>query len=58
MTRDEFVGELLACARELVSAMWSALPDEQRLRLAAIERELACASSPRAHPPSLDVKDV
>jgi hypothetical protein len=40
MTRDEFVSELLAGAKRLWTAMWSALPDERRLRLAAIESEL------------------
>jgi hypothetical protein len=40
MTRDEFVGELLAYAKGLWTSMWSALPDEQRLRLAAIESEI------------------
>lgn len=40
MTRDEFVGELLARAKGLWTSMWSALPDEQRLRLAAIESEI------------------
>jgi hypothetical protein len=40
MTRDEFVGELLARAKGLFASMWSALPDEQRLRLGAIESEI------------------
>jgi hypothetical protein len=40
MTRDEFVGELIACAKRLWTSMWSSLPDERRLRLAAIEEEL------------------
>ena len=40
MTRDEFVGELIACAKRFWTSMWSALPDERRLRLAAIEDEL------------------
>ena len=41
MTRDEFVGELIACAKRFWTAMWSALPDERRLRLAATESELS-----------------
>jgi hypothetical protein len=40
MTRDEFVGELLARAKGLWTAMWAALPDERRLRLASVESEL------------------
>lgn len=44
MTRNEFVGELIACAKRFWTSMWSALPDERRLRLAAIENEIVLIS--------------
>jgi len=40
MTRDEFVDELIGCAKEIWRKYWRALPDEQRLRLAGMEEEL------------------
>ena len=40
MTRDEFVDELIGCAKEIWRKYWRALPDEQRLRLAGREEEL------------------
>ncbi len=40
MTRDEFVDQLIGCAKELWTRYWESLPDEQRLRLAGMEEEL------------------
>ena len=40
MTRDEFVNEMIGCAKEIWTRYWGALPDEQRLRLAGMEEEL------------------
>lgn len=42
MTRDEFVGELIAQAKHNWTSYWRALPDEERLRLAAMEDEITC----------------
>lgn len=41
MTRDAFVRELLECAKGFWRSFWSQLPDAQRLRLAAMEKEVA-----------------
>jgi hypothetical protein len=40
MTREEFVGELLECAKRYWDAFWSQQPDENRLRLSSMESEL------------------
>lgn len=40
MTQDEFVDEMIGCAKEIWTRYWKALPDEQRLRLAGMEEEL------------------
>jgi len=40
MTRDEFVGELIGQAKHNWTAYWRSLPDEHRLRLAAMENEI------------------
>jgi hypothetical protein len=40
MTRNEFVNELIGQAKKHWDAYWSALPDEQRLRLSGMEEEL------------------
>jgi len=40
MTHDEFVGELISRAKHNWTAYWRSLPDEQRLRLAAMEEEI------------------
>lgn len=44
MTRDEFVNELIGQAKQIWTAYWAALPDEQRLRLSGMEEELGAIS--------------
>ena len=40
MTRDELTDQLLSSAKEIWAKYWHDLPDEQRLRLAGMEKEL------------------
>jgi len=40
MTREAFVDELLDCAKGHWKSLWKQLPDESRLRLSSMEREL------------------
>jgi hypothetical protein len=40
MTRDEFVEELFAHAKHHWPSYWNSLPDDKRLRLAAMEEEI------------------
>ncbi len=40
MTRDEFVDEMIGCAKQIWTRYWGTLPDDQRLRLSGMEEEL------------------